>query len=572
MNRYHLIVIATCLLSVTMNAFGQNAVPDKLVVLTFDDSVKSHFTVVRPILKEYGFGATFFVTEGFEFAEDKQNYMTWQEIAELHRDGFEIGNHTRDHVAITKENYQEQLGAINARCKEFGIAKPVSFAYPGNSFSAEMIPWLQEMGIQFARRGGTPEFSYDLGRGVAVEPGFDHPLLLPSAADARPDWLLEDFLRGVHQAEFGRIAILQFHGVPDRAHDWVSTTEDRFRAYMHYLKVHGYQVVALRDIALYLDDRLLPVNPEEIIHDRKTLLASGRSRDEFRVPANRRELMSWASNMKRHGFTVAESRMVTGLDAATMQRALQRARVPSAPQNKLEVMMYPGGRHPRLGFRDGEYRPRRETKVSVFSPWERDDYLVVDIPEAIWNMTPNGRELLFLAHEDIPTMWDRLETTVPFSEWENVEGGYECRIKLPNGVVIRTTVLPQASSVELEMEIINKSSEVLTGLYTQNCIMLARMKGFNRQSLAHRRSAGFFTACGNEDETKWVIYSWEKVKRDWGNIHCPCIHSDPQFDDLEPGASQTIRGWISFYEGRNVESEMMRLQNSRVLDHPVDHQ
>ena len=215
MSRHRLMPIVAFLLAGTLSAFGQQAVPDKLVVLTFDDSVKSHFTVVRPILKEYGFGATFFVTEGFEFAEDKQNYMTWAEIAELHRDGFEVGNHTRDHVAITKENYREQLEAINQKCREYGIPKPVSFAYPGNSFSAEMIPWLREMGIRFARRGGTPEFEYGHGRGVAVEPGFDHPLLLPSAADARPDWGLENFLGGVKQAEFGRIAILQFHGVPD---------------------------------------------------------------------------------------------------------------------------------------------------------------------------------------------------------------------------------------------------------------------------------------------------------------------------------------------------------------------
>ena len=42
-------------------------IPDKLVVLTFDDSVASHYSVVRPILKRYGFGATFFITEGFSF-------------------------------------------------------------------------------------------------------------------------------------------------------------------------------------------------------------------------------------------------------------------------------------------------------------------------------------------------------------------------------------------------------------------------------------------------------------------------------------------------------------------------
>src|SRR5229473_6679633 len=35
------------------------SIPDKLVVLTFDDSKASHYTVVRPLLKKYNFGATF---------------------------------------------------------------------------------------------------------------------------------------------------------------------------------------------------------------------------------------------------------------------------------------------------------------------------------------------------------------------------------------------------------------------------------------------------------------------------------------------------------------------------------
>ena len=61
-------------------------IPDRLVVLTFDDSVKSQATFVAPILKRYGFGATFFITECPKFAESwrDQNYMTWEEIRKLH--------------------------------------------------------------------------------------------------------------------------------------------------------------------------------------------------------------------------------------------------------------------------------------------------------------------------------------------------------------------------------------------------------------------------------------------------------------------------------------------------------
>src|SRR2546425_1309713 len=87
-------------------------IPDKLVVLTFDDSKASQYDVVRPLLKKYGFGATFFISEGFGFLTNKDDYMTWAQIAELHRDGFEIGNHTRDHMSVsarTVDRLREQL-------------------------------------------------------------------------------------------------------------------------------------------------------------------------------------------------------------------------------------------------------------------------------------------------------------------------------------------------------------------------------------------------------------------------------------------------------------------------------
>src|SRR5438445_1495896 len=132
------------------------AVPDKLVVLTFDDSVASHYSVVRPLLKQYGFSATFFITEGFSFRTNKKDYMTWAQIAELHRDGFEIGNHTRDHLGVsprTLDQLREQIEAINARCAEHGIPRPVSFAFPGNAITPGAIPILKELGFRFARRG-----------------------------------------------------------------------------------------------------------------------------------------------------------------------------------------------------------------------------------------------------------------------------------------------------------------------------------------------------------------------------------------------------------------------------------
>ena len=72
-------------------------IPDRLVVLTFDDGNKSDATYVAPLLKRYGFGGTFFITEGLNFLKNKDHYVTWEEVKEMHETGFEIGNHTRHH-------------------------------------------------------------------------------------------------------------------------------------------------------------------------------------------------------------------------------------------------------------------------------------------------------------------------------------------------------------------------------------------------------------------------------------------------------------------------------------------
>lgn len=262
-----------CLLSGMLSwpAGALEPVPDKLVVLTFDDSVKSHFTVVRPLLKEMGFSATFFITEGFGFATNKQDYMSWEEIAQLHKDGFEIGNHTVSHLSINAQTLGRlrlELDGITQRCREHGIPAPTSFSWPGNALHPGAFPILKEAGITLARRGGAPEHPYEWGRGFAFEPGKDHPLWIPSAGDARPDWTLADFKRAADQARDGRIAVLQFHGVPDRDHPWVHTDPKLFRLCLAYLKENHFKVAALRDLAAYLQVQNAPTNPEAIIQSR----------------------------------------------------------------------------------------------------------------------------------------------------------------------------------------------------------------------------------------------------------------------------------------------------------------
>ena len=298
-------------------ARGLEPIPDKLVVLTFDDSAKSHYTTVRPILKRYGFGATFFITEGFDFPTNKTDYMTWEQIAELHRDGFEIGNHTGNHASITKKNVadlEEQLEAINRRCAEHGIPRTTSFAYPGNAILPDALPILKKAGIRFARRGGSPEYDYREGRGFAYEPGLDHPLLIPSAGDARPDWTLDNFINPLSRLIMGVSPCCSFTEYQTRRHAWVSSSTQNFDAYMNYLAKNKYTVIAMRDLARYVDADVTPSNPQKIIDDRKQSLSQKSSRENFRRPRSDEELRFWLKNMiADHGFTEFEASAATGL-------------------------------------------------------------------------------------------------------------------------------------------------------------------------------------------------------------------------------------------------------------------
>ena len=223
-----------------------NPVPEKIVVLTFDDSVASQARYIAPLLQKHGFGATFFITEGFSFVTDKENYMTWEEIQALDAAGFEIGNHTRRHRGVGGQSV-EQLTAdivhIEEQCQKYGIPRPVSFCYPAYQTSEAALKILRDRGYQFARAGGSR----------AYDPTTDDPLLMPQAFDGKPASTLEQFEVAVAQAGPGKFAIMTFHGVPDHEHPWVSTEPEKFERYLQHLVDENCHVIALRDLARFVD-------------------------------------------------------------------------------------------------------------------------------------------------------------------------------------------------------------------------------------------------------------------------------------------------------------------------------
>lgn len=553
-------------------AMGLEPIPDKLVVLTFDDSSKSHFTVARPTLLKHRFGATFFITEGFDFPTNKIDYMTWDEITQLHKDGFEIGNHTIDHKGVTDKTIGDvsaQVKAINARCKANGIPQPVSFAYPGNAIAKDALPILKDLGIKFARRGGAPEYPYKDGRGFAYEPGLDHPLLVPSAGDARPFWTLDDLKAAVSQAKHGKIAVLQFHGVPDTAHDWVNTKKDQFEAFMQYLAEEKYTVIAMRDLAKYVDPDVAPNDPFGVIEDRKKLLESKRDGTNARPAKDDRELRYWLENaLIHHHFTAPETGAALGLTADEVIAGARRLGIDPAkrPERKagdpLLVLPYPGGRHPRIGFRDGAIRPQRETKVSVFAPWLDGGYAVADMPEAVWfEPTPKKPELLYLAHTHVPTTWDRQQITLEPMEWtRHADGSFTLERTLPNKVTLVSKIVPGKDGVRMTFSVKNGSAEKLTGLRVQMCAMLAGLKGFEQRTNDNKVFSAPFAACKDASGQRCIITGWERCGRAWGNPPCPCLHADPVVEDCPAGETRSVRGWLSFYEGDDLNAELKRVK------------
>lgn len=219
-------------------------IPDKLVVLTFDDAPVSHYTIVAPLLKTHRFKATFFVCEFPPNFRDNSKYMNWTQIKKLDRMGFEIGNHTQSHKHVnklSKENFIQQLQYIENKCDSLKIKKPHSFAYPGYDLSLDAITTLQEQGYFLVRAGGSR----------AYNPLDDNPFLIPSWATNATN--KEQIITALQEAKEGKIVVLTIHGVPDIEHPWVNTPPDLLKEYLDYLSKNHYKVIAMKDLKKYID-------------------------------------------------------------------------------------------------------------------------------------------------------------------------------------------------------------------------------------------------------------------------------------------------------------------------------
>lgn len=295
--------------------------------------------------------------------------------------------------------------------------------------------------------------------------------------------------------------------------------------------------------------------------------APAQTESEGRKPQSDSELQVWLENMAvHHGFSQAEIAQATGLTDSDVAAALKRFDLEGkkTPARKAEdpllILPYPGGRHPRIGFLDGAVNPQRETKISVFTPWEDGlGYVVADIPEAVFS----NLGLTYLAHTHVPTIWDAKKVKLPRLEWRNLDkGGLTIERPLPNGIVLGAQAQPGPDAVRMELWLKNGTPDKLTGLRVQNCVMLKGAPGFTKQTNDNKLFKGPYAAAKHENLDRWIITGWTPIQRAWGNAPCPCLHADPQFPDCEPGQVTRCKGWLSFYEGKDIEGELKRIEDT----------
>ena len=284
-----------------------------------------------------------------------------------------------------------------------------------------------------------------------------------------------------------------------------------------------------------------------------------------RKPNGDTELRFWLENMIwHHRFSDDEITLATGLSVDDIKAAKDKFNIrddnrPARAANvPLFVLPYPGGRHPRIGFLDGAVNPQRETKVSVFTPWDDKSYVAVDVPEALWS----NLGLTYLAHTHIDTIWSKQGIAMERLEWNRrKDGSFDIQRRLPNGIEFGTVVVPRREAVRMELWLKNGSKEKLSDLRVQNCVMLKEARGFEAQTNDNKLFRKPFVAVHDESKKRWIITAWEPCHRPWGNAPCPCLHSDPKFPDCASGETQTLRGWLSFFEGADIDTELRRIES-----------
>ncbi len=134
---YRVVTLDDLLYALTLG----RSLPERAVVLTFDDGYEDNYTFAFPLLQKYGVAAHFFIISDF-VNEGRAGYMTWPQIEQMATAGQRFGTHSRDHPDLqgkpTAYLVWQALGGLEAIQAHLGY-HPRWVAYPSGRYDAQTI-------------------------------------------------------------------------------------------------------------------------------------------------------------------------------------------------------------------------------------------------------------------------------------------------------------------------------------------------------------------------------------------------------------------------------------------------
>lgn len=140
--------------------------PEKPVLITFDDGYVDNYTVAYPILKERDMHGLIFLIS--DYVSLYPNYLTWPQVLEMQENNIEFGSHTLNHAVLTELKTNEEIENQLKNSKlalEWKLGRPVNhLAYPCGYITEPIEAATKAAGYRGA-------FTVDLG---LIQPG-DNP-------------------------------------------------------------------------------------------------------------------------------------------------------------------------------------------------------------------------------------------------------------------------------------------------------------------------------------------------------------------------------------------------------------
>lgn len=141
---------------------GKRTLPDKPVIITFDDGYKDNLTEAQPLLEKYGMKGTVFVATGLV---DTEGYLTPDEIRQLSDRGMEIGSHTVSHVDLTGDiDVHNELGISRAWLEMVTGKECIFIAYPFGAYNDKIERDIKAYGYWGALTGDAGYNNFDVPR------------------------------------------------------------------------------------------------------------------------------------------------------------------------------------------------------------------------------------------------------------------------------------------------------------------------------------------------------------------------------------------------------------------------